>query len=141
VRQGIDRLFNTWYAVSVENNLNPCRKTGVFDVLEGEEMRNLSIDFDTYFFRPLDLIRVAMKKLFTKFCLRDTQSCKHCGRDQSIAWTVEDEYWERVPGKYRDKALCLECFCRMAPEVRPENFILLFNTEIKRGLNDDGKVP
>ena len=104
-------------------------------------MRNLSIDFDTYFFRPLDLIRVVLKRLFTKLCLRDAQSCKHCGRNQSIAWTVEDEYWERVPGKYRDKALCLECFCRMAPEVRPENFILLFNTEIKRGLNDDGKVP
>jgi len=104
-------------------------------------MRNLRLDFDKYLFRPLDLIRVVLKRLFTKLCLRDAQSCKHCGRDQSIAWTVKDEYWKGVPEKYKDKALCLECFCGMVPETRMEHFTLLFGVEVERAktLSETGR--
>jgi hypothetical protein len=79
-------------------------------------MINLSIDFDKYFFRPLDYIRIILKKIFTKLRLRDTQSCKHCGRDQWVIWIVKDEYWNLIPKKYHNKALCLECFIYLCPK-------------------------
>jgi hypothetical protein len=79
-------------------------------------MNNLNKDFDKYFFRPLDIIRIRLKKVFTILQLRNKQSCKYCGRDQSIIWTIKDEYWYTIPKRYHNKCLCLECFCRLYPD-------------------------
>jgi hypothetical protein len=94
-------------------------------------LKNLSLDFDKYFFRPLDIIRIILKKLFTRMCLRDKQSCKHCGRDQSIIWTVKSSIWDLVPEKYQNTALCLECFHKFVPDATLEDFTCIFGEELK----------
>jgi hypothetical protein len=89
-------------------------------------MQNLELDFDKYFFRPLDLIRIFLKYIFTRLRLRNHQSCKCCGRDQWVCWTVKDEIWNKLPKKYQNTALCLECFCRLVPSVRKKDFINIY---------------
>lgn len=76
-------------------------------------MQNLELDFDKYFFRAFDILRVFSKHIVTKLCLRNAQSCKYCGRDQNIVFTVRDELWYKLPKKYHNKALCLECFIKL----------------------------
>jgi hypothetical protein len=93
-------------------------------------MKNLSLDFDKYFFRPLDVLRVGLKRVFTRLCLRDKQSCKCCGRDQSIVWTVKNSIWDLVPKRYQNTALCLECFCKMVPDATLEDFTCIFCEEL-----------
>jgi len=79
-------------------------------------MRNLELDFDKYFFRLLDILRIYLKYIFTRLCLRNTQSCKYCGRDQNIIFSVKDEIWYKLPKKYHNKCLCLECFAKLIKE-------------------------
>lgn len=99
-------------------------------------MNNLSLDFDKYFFRLLDYIRVFLKKIFTILHLRDTQSCKHCGKDQWIIWTIKDEYWYLIPKKYHNRALCLECFVSLCSiELKIEYFENIQFPKRKRMIN------
>ena len=43
------------------------------------------------------------------------ETCRRCGREQRIAWSVIDELWEAVvPEVYFEKTLCLECFFQLA---------------------------
>ncbi len=45
------------------------------------------------------------------------ETCKCCTREQRIAWLVPDELWNSVVIDYfKQKALCLECFLRMADD-------------------------
>jgi len=61
------------------------------------------INFDNSLtFRFFDIFRVNMKKIFTKLGLRDKQSCKYCGRNQYVIWSVSDEIWEQFPEIYLD---------------------------------------
>jgi len=46
------------------------------------------------------------------------ETCKHCGRDQRLIWSVSDEIWGNVPQQYRNLTLCLECFIVLVPDVR-----------------------
>jgi hypothetical protein len=58
---------------------------------------------------------VYTKRILTLLGLRNRQSCKYCGRNQWIIFSVKDYVWEEVvPEKYRYKCLCLECFARLA---------------------------
>lgn len=41
------------------------------------------------------------------------ETCKRCGRDQRLVWSVHDNHWELVPCKYKNKVLCLECFLEL----------------------------
>jgi len=77
---------------------------------------NLGLKFDKHFFRPFDITRVFLKRIFVYLHLRDTQSCKHCGRDQHIIWSVEDKFWNKMPVKYCNKCLCIECFVELYPK-------------------------
>lgn len=71
--------------------------------------------FDKYLFRWQDIKRVYIKKILTKLNLRDKHSCKHCGRDQKLVWSVKNEIWNKLPKKYRNSALCIECFIEIHP--------------------------
>jgi len=76
----------------------------------------MNIDFDRYFFRVLDYLRIWLKHVFTRLGLRDKQSCKHCGRNQFLIWSVKDKLWNEIPKKYRDHSLCIECFIKLCPK-------------------------
>lgn len=81
-------------------------------------MKNKSILFDKkYFFRLLDYIRIYLKIILTKLRLRDKQSCKRCGKDQHIIWSCKDEDWIKIPSKYHNTSLCLECFIELYPDI------------------------
>jgi hypothetical protein len=76
-------------------------------------MQNLELDFDKYFFRLFDILRVFLKRIFTRFYLRNEQSCKYCGRDQNIIFSVKDTIWNKLSEKYISSSLCLECFAKL----------------------------
>lgn len=100
----------------------------------------MSIDFDKYFFRLLDYIRIWLKRLFTRLCLRDIQSCKYCGRDQWVIWTVKDNLWYLIPKKYHNKTLCLECFVRLCPRgLIMKDFEVIYFPMKKEVLNENTK--
>jgi hypothetical protein len=78
--------------------------------------RSILFDF-AWYFRLFDYIRVFVKKyILTKLRLRDKQSCRHCGRDQSVVWSCEDVLWLRLPKRWHNTALCLECFVALHPD-------------------------
>lgn len=88
-------------------------------------MQNLELDFDKYFFKPFDILRIFLKYMFTRLCLRNEQSCRYCGRDQNIVFTVKDDLWYKLPKKYHNKSLCLECFVKLIDKrfmIRLEDF-------------------
>jgi hypothetical protein len=61
-------------------------------------------------------LKITIKKILTKLGLRTKQSCKHCGRNQSLIWAIKDNMWKKIPVKYHNKALCLECFAGLLPD-------------------------
>ena len=77
---------------------------------------NLGLKFDKHFFRPFDITRVFLKNVFLHLHLRDAQSCKRCGRDYHIIWSIEDKVWNKLPVKYHNKMLCIECFIELYPK-------------------------
>jgi hypothetical protein len=78
---------------------------------------NAGIEFDyKWFFRYLDYLRIGSKKLLTKLRLRDKQSCKYCGRDQHVVWSCKNEDWLKLPERWHNTALCLECFIALYPD-------------------------
>jgi len=77
--------------------------------------RSYLFDF-AWYFRVLDYLRVYLKVILTKLSLRDKQSCKYCGRDQHVIWRCKDEDWAKIPDKWHNTALCLECFINLYPE-------------------------
>lgn len=84
------------------------------------------INYDDTLFRPMDYIRIWIKKILTRLGLRNKQSCKYCGRNQKIVWTVSDRYWNTIPKKYRNKSLCIECFIELCPFLlRTEDFEII----------------
>ena len=79
--------------------------------------------FDKYLFRWQDMKRMYIKKLFTKLKFRDRQSCKHCGRDQKLVWSIKNEVWNKLPKKYINSVLCIECFIEVHPcRISPDDF-------------------
>jgi len=92
------------------------------------EVRNLGyldLKFDKHFFRPLDIIRIFFKRVFLYLHLRKVQSCKRCGRDQHVMWSVEDKVWNKLPVKYHNKMLCIECFIELYPK-KLKTFLFVF---------------
>ncbi len=48
------------------------------------------------------------------------ETCKRCGRDQRMAWSVTDECWLRIVHvSWQERTLCLECFLKLA-DVKKE---------------------
>ncbi len=46
------------------------------------------------------------------------EHCKKCGREQRLAWSIKDDIWNYlVPGKWKEKVLCMECFLEMVPST------------------------
>ncbi len=69
-------------------------------------------------FRPFDILRVGVKRILTHLRLRDKQSCKRCGRDQVVVWSVSDREWSHVPERYKNRCLCLECYALLVGDLR-----------------------
>jgi len=104
---------------SIKKSINSKRKRGRYYLAHKRKKRkigNLGLKFDKHFFRPLDIIRVFLKRVFTRLHLRDTPSCNHCGRDQHVVWSIEDKAWNKLPVKYHNKSLCIECFIELYPK-------------------------
>lgn len=38
------------------------------------------------------------------------QTCKRCFRKTRFEFSVKDEIWNKLPEKWQDHALCIECF-------------------------------
>lgn len=90
----------------------------LFKVFKGE---NAEILFDyKWYFRIFDYLRVGLKKyVLTKLRLRDKQSCRYCGRDQHVIWSCKDEDWIKLPKRWHNTALCLECFIALYLALYP----------------------
>ncbi len=88
--------------------------------------RSYLFDF-AWYFRLMDYLRIGLKKfLLTKLRLRDKQSCRYCGRDQHIIWSCKDEDWVKIPKRWHNTALCLECFINLYPEkLNPEDIEIM----------------
>ena len=56
-------------------------------------------------------VKVVYKNFLKKFKLMN-QYCKSCGNDMGYDYKVSDEDWEKLPLKYHNKVLCLNCFCK-----------------------------
>lgn len=94
-------------------------------------MKNKSIDFDkTIFFKALDKIRVWLKTILTRLTLRDKQSCRYCGRDQHVIWHCNDLDWSKLPKKYINTSLCLECFISLTKNVNILQPIEILNFKV-----------
>lgn len=95
----------------------------IYKILNGE---NTEILFDyKWFFRIQDILRVFIKKwlLGRLLYLRNKQSCRYCGRDQHIVWKCEDVNWIKLPKKWYNTTLCLECFIALYPDKLNSNDI------------------
>ena len=42
--------------------------------------------------------------------LREYETCGRCGREQRLAWSVDDSLWKLAGLKREGDLLCLECF-------------------------------
>lgn len=38
------------------------------------------------------------------------QYCKKCGRDIRFEFSIKDEIWNKLPKKWQNRVLCIECF-------------------------------
>lgn len=69
-------------------------------------------------------LKIFSKRFFTNLRLRNKQSCKYCGRNQNIIWNVSNEIWTKLPPKYHNKCLCLECFMKMINNTYKLNILI-----------------
>jgi len=104
----------------IENIKNSIKKS-----IRNMKIGYLDLKFDKYFFRPLDIIRVFLKRVFLYLHLRKGQSCKRCGRDQHVMYSVENKVWNKLPIKYHNKMLCIECFIELYPK-KLKTFLFVF---------------
>lgn len=44
------------------------------------------------------------------------QFCKYCGSEMGYDYSVNDNDWNKVCGKYKYNILCISCFCKLYPE-------------------------
>ena len=42
--------------------------------------------------------------------MNQQQTCKKCGRAQRFEYSLDDSIWQRLPKKWHNKCLCIECF-------------------------------
>lgn len=45
------------------------------------------------------------------------QSCKKCNKDMRFEFSIRDEIWEKLPTKWQDHVLCIECFLEELDKV------------------------
>lgn len=60
--------------------------------------------------------RVKWKCFLRQYKLMN-QYCKRCGKDMHYDFSVSDNDWSRIPVKYQNHVLCLECFMEVYPEA------------------------
>jgi len=53
----------------------------------------------------------------------ENQTCKKCGRRQRFEYSVSDTFWARLPEKWHDKCLCIECFLEEMDETLEEDVV------------------
>ena len=62
-------------------------------------------------------IKEGSKKIIKQW---EGETCKICGRDQRLAWSVKDKIWKSVMGdtEFFERIVCLECFLKEAYKKR-----------------------
>lgn len=83
--------------------------------------------FDHILERIFNIPVVLIKRILTKFGLRQGQSCKYCGRTQFIEYKVPDSIWNQLPKRYKNKVLCCECYVKLHPFSDAGKFISIIN--------------
>lgn len=53
------------------------------------------------------------------------QCCKKCGKDLRFEFSIKNEIWSKLPEKWRDQILCMECFLEELEKVSPTQKIYL----------------
>jgi hypothetical protein len=48
------------------------------------------------------------------------QYCKKCGRDQRFEFSIKKEIWEKLPIKWQNHVLCIECFLEELEKTSPD---------------------
>lgn len=49
--------------------------------------------------------------------------CKKCGCNSRIAFSVRDDIWAKLPDKWQNHVLCLNCFLEELEKVSPDEEI------------------
>lgn len=57
--------------------------------------------------------------------LLKNQTCKKCFKEISIAFNIKDEIWNKLPIKWKNKELCIECFLKELEKQSPTQKICL----------------
>jgi hypothetical protein len=53
------------------------------------------------------------------------QSCKKCQKEMRFEFSIRDEIWNKLPTKWRDQVLCIECFLEELEKEVPSQQISL----------------
>lgn len=64
------------------------------------------------------------------------QTCKKCLKEIRFAFSINDEIWNKLPLKWKDKELCFECFLKELEKEVPNQKISL-NDFYFLGINGD----
>jgi hypothetical protein len=48
------------------------------------------------------------------------QYCKKCGRDQRFEFSIREEIWSKLPEKWINHVLCIECFLEELEKASPD---------------------
>lgn len=73
-----------------------------------------------YLFRLRDLWKEAKQQ---------TQRCGYCGIGMLFEYSVSDKLWNRLPPKWQNNALCIDCFLRENPIATISDLRNIFRME------------
>lgn len=68
------------------------------------------------------------------------QSCKKCQKEMRFEFNIKDVIWDKLPTKWRDHVLCIECFLEELEKEAPTQEIHLsdfFFLGIVGGIDND----
>lgn len=60
-----------------------------------------------------------------EFNMVGNQICKKCFKEMRFGYTIIDEIWNKLPEKWHNKVLCIDCFLEELEKVFPKQKISL----------------
>jgi len=65
------------------------------------------------------------------------QICRKCFKEMRFGYTIKDEIWNKIPNKWVNSILCIECFLEELEKVAPKQKISLNDFYFLAALGDD----
>lgn len=53
------------------------------------------------------------------------QTCKKCFKKMRFEFNIQDGIWDKIPKKWRNHALCIECFLELLEKECPDEKLKL----------------